>query len=252
MPGAGAGATLATTRGVAMIVRRTPGGTAGPSGNVPAWLIVALATALLALGAALLLGTMEYVSAQLGLDAAAALAVLWASLIGSRVDIPVARIHDRGAQTAPELVPTWAGLLVRPGGRVRGTLVAVNVGGAVIPVAVSFVVVALAGAWWEAGAATAVVAVIAYVLARVVPGVGVLLPFWATPLTAALTAVALAPGASAAVAYAGATLGTLVGADLLHLHRAGALRATVVSIGGAGTFDGIFLGGIVAVLLAGV
>jgi uncharacterized membrane protein len=68
----------------------------------------------------------------------------------------------------------------------------------------------------------------------------------------ALAAVAVAPGDAAVVAYAAATLGTLVGADLMHLNRAGALHATVVSIGGAGTFDGIFLGGIVAVLLAGV
>jgi uncharacterized membrane protein len=45
-------------------------------------------------------------------------------------------------------------------------------------------------------------------------------------------------------------MGTLIGADLLNIGRLGELGAPVASIGGAGTFDGIFLTGIVAVLLA--
>jgi uncharacterized membrane protein len=45
-------------------------------------------------------------------------------------------------------------------------------------------------------------------------------------------------------------MGTLIGADLMNLGRLSELGAPVASIGGAGTFDGIFLTGIVAVLLA--
>jgi uncharacterized membrane protein len=45
-------------------------------------------------------------------------------------------------------------------------------------------------------------------------------------------------------------VGTLVGADLLNLGRLRGVGAPVASIGGAGTFDGIFVTGIVAVLLA--
>jgi uncharacterized membrane protein len=52
------------------------------------------------------------------------------------------------------------------------------------------------------------------------------------------------------VAYVAGTIGTLVGADLLNLRRVQDLGAPVVSIGGAGTFDGIFVTGILAVLLA--
>jgi uncharacterized membrane protein len=55
---------------------------------------------------------------------------------------------------------------------------------------------------------------------------------------------------TAALAYVAGTLGTLLGADLLNLYRVRQLEAPVVSIGGAGTFDGIFVTGIVAVLLA--
>lgn len=42
----------------------------------------------------------------------------------------------------------------------------------------------------------------------------------------------------------------LIGADLLNLGAVRGLGAPVASIGGAGTFDGIFVTGILAVLLA--
>jgi uncharacterized membrane protein len=45
-------------------------------------------------------------------------------------------------------------------------------------------------------------------------------------------------------------LGTLIGADILNLPKVQGLAVPVASIGGAGTFDGIFLTGIIAVLLA--
>ncbi|TDA34704.1 MAG: hypothetical protein DSO02_02190, partial [Hadesarchaea archaeon] len=51
------------------------------------------------------------------------------------------------------------------------------------------------------------------------------------------------------LAYLSGTLGTLVGADLMNLNKVERLGAPVVSIGGAGTFDGIFLTGIFSVLL---
>jgi uncharacterized membrane protein len=88
-----------------------------------------------------------------------------------------------------------------------------------------------------------------------------------TALVARLLILALGlPVASAApVAYIAGTIGTLIGADLLNLPRIlrGALVAdgagvtplvngqvVMASIGGAGIYDGIFLTGIVAPLLA--
>jgi uncharacterized membrane protein len=52
------------------------------------------------------------------------------------------------------------------------------------------------------------------------------------------------------IAYLSGVLGTLIGADLTNLNKIADLGAPVASIGGAGTFDGVFLTGIVAVLLA--
>jgi uncharacterized membrane protein len=51
------------------------------------------------------------------------------------------------------------------------------------------------------------------------------------------------------LAYIAGTLGCLIGADLLNLHRLAGLGAPIASIGGAGTFDGIFFTGIAAVLI---
>ncbi len=57
---------------------------------------------------------------------------------------------------------------------------------------------------------------------------------------------------AAPLAYIGGSMGTLIGADLSNLDKISGLGAPVASIGGAGTFDGIFLTGILSVLLAGI
>ena len=86
-------------------------------------------------------------------------------------------------------------------------------------------------------------------LARPVPGVGIAIPLFVPPLVAAATGLLLAPDHAPALAYIAGTMGCLIGADLLNLHRLPGLGAPVASIGGAGTFDGIFFTGIIAVLL---
>lgn len=58
----------------------------------------------------------------------------------------------------------------------------------------------------------------------------------------------LHPAAIAGLAYVGGTLGSLVGADLANLGKVRRLGAPVAFIGGAGTFAGVFLAGIIAVL----
>jgi hypothetical protein len=55
---------------------------------------------------------------------------------------------------------------------------------------------------------------------------------------------------AAQLAYIGGSMGTLIGADMLD--KIGSLGAPMASIGGAATFDGIFLTDILAVLPAGL
>jgi uncharacterized membrane protein len=69
-------------------------------------------------------------------------------------------------------------------------------------------------------------------------------------LIAASLGLVIDPAAAPALGYVAGVLGTLLGADILNLRRVRALGAPVVSIGGAGTFDGICLTGVIAVLIA--
>ena len=87
-------------------------------------------------------------------------------------------------------------------------------------------------------------------MAQPVPGVGITMPPLIPPLLAAGAALVLSRQAAPALAYISGSLGTLIGADLLNLGNIQGLQAPVLSIGGAGTFDGVFLTGILAVLLA--
>jgi len=141
---------------------------------------------------------------------------------------------------------------------------AVNLGGCIIPLLISAHLLLRGRAGLKkALLGMAVVAVITYGAAEAIPGEGIVLPVWLSPLLAAAMGLLLAGGVRRAppLAYISGTLGTLIGADLLSLLTPGMLPALsplelhqakplVLSIGGAGVFDGIFLTGIIAVLLA--
>jgi uncharacterized membrane protein len=89
-------------------------------------------------------------------------------------------------------------------------------------------------------------------LAEPAPGLGIALPVFVPPVSTAVVALLLSRRQAVPLAYIGGSLGTLIGADLLNLDKVQGLGAPVVSTGGAGTFDGIFLTGILAVLLASI
>jgi uncharacterized membrane protein len=187
---------------------------------------------------------------RLGLGHRVALGLLLASLVGSAVNIPIARFPEDTLQS-DRLVVVYGVPYVIPGiERWPGTILAVNLGGAVIPALLSAYLVTEVGHALRLFGVTALVAVVTHRFARPVPGVGIVIPIVIPPLVAVAAALLLAPDVRAAAAYVGGTMGTLVGADLLNLRRMRGIGAPVASIGGAGTFDGIFVTGIVAVLLA--
>ena len=78
---------------------------------------------------------------------------------------------------------------------------------------------------------------------------GIAVPWLVPPLAAAGVGLVLSFRQAPPVAYVAGSMGTLIGADILNLHRIAEIGAPVVSIGGAGTFDGVFLTGIIAGLL---
>ena len=187
---------------------------------------------------------------RLGLPPEQLFSLLFLCIVGSMINIPIRRVRLDHEPREMEVV-SFYGLRFRPPPwRQREMVLAVNVGGAVIPSLLSLYLLTHTGAPWRMLLAIAVVSFIVHKIARPVPGLGIAIPMFVPPLAAALTALIINPHWATPTAYVAGTLGTLIGADVLNLHRIKQLNAPVASIGGAGTFDGIFLTGILAVLLA--
>jgi len=205
---------------------------------------------LLAVIAMLFVGVAGYVYNRVGLSNGWFYAILIGSFIGGRINLPVWRFSDHVTVESLDVVAfgvRWRVPAVRHTGRVT---LAVNVGGAVIPTAVSLYLVVHTRIWLHSLVAIACVAIVVWIVARPIAGVGIVVPTLVPPAAAALTATIIGRPAVAALAYVCGTVGTLVGGDLINLWRTRGLGAPVVSIGGAGTFDGIFVTGLLAVVLA--
>ena len=188
---------------------------------------------------------------RLGLSPQSALLLLISSLLGSTINLPLFRV--RSQRPASELIsPPWQRIWRLPRQPFTGhTTIALNVGGGLIPIGFSAYLLGHTPlSVGEAVLATALVSAISYAASRPVPGLGVAMPLFVAPLSAALTAMLVNPEHSAPLAYISGSLGVLIGADLLRLKDIQHLGAPMAAIGGAGTFDGIFITGVVAVLLA--
>jgi uncharacterized membrane protein len=199
-----------------------------------------------------LAGIVRFASASMGIEARTMIALLLLALLGSYINIPVAYLPERvspGAATinffgVPYVIPVlreWP-----------ATVVAVNVGGAVIPTLLSLYLLVKNHLYVLGLAGIAVVTIVCHLLARPVPGLGVAEPVFIPPIITAIVAVILSRRYAAPLAYISGSLGTLIGADLLNLNKIQGLGAPIASIGGAGTFDGIFVTGLLAVVYAGL
>jgi uncharacterized membrane protein len=130
-----------------------------------------------------------------------------------------------------------------------GTVIAVNLGSAVIPTLLSLYLLVKHRLYARGLMGIAIVAAVSYIKATPVRGLGIAVPFLILPLIAAGVALLLSRKLAPPLAYISGSLGILIGADLLNLNKIQGLGVPIASIGGAGTFDGIFLTSIVAVLL---
>ena len=192
---------------------------------------------------------------NLGLPPDAVFWLLILTLLGSLVNLPLTTIESH--EMAAGRVISYFGMRVRlpPTRLKRHTVLAVNVGGALVPTALSvYLLVQITraiGISWGLLAVLGLVTAVMYQLARPVKGLGIAVPGLVPPIVAALGAWLLGPEPfRAPCAYIASTMGTLIGADLLNLRQISQMGAPVASIGGAGTFDAIFLSGIIAVLLS--
>jgi uncharacterized membrane protein len=193
---------------------------------------------------------------KLHLSPEMALLLIMAIIIGGLVNIPVKRIaHERVVPMHPLAVFGLGRFWPEMRRERHETIIAVNFGGCVVPTALAlYQLFHLAAAGASTLLTLLVVAVVniavCYFAVRPVQGVGILLPGLLPAAVAALLALLLAPGDAAPVAYVAGVAGPLIGADLLHLREIEQSAVGVASIGGAGTFDGIVLSGIVAAYLA--
>jgi uncharacterized membrane protein len=197
-------------------------------------------------------GILRYAYMRLGVSSGTALLLLLGSLIGSYINIPLVQLPEQNVLSGQEVEFFGVHYSVPVVIDWPGTVIAINVGGALIPTLMSLYLLAKNRLWTLGLIATACVAAVCYSLARPVPGVGIAVPTFVPAVTAAIAAWVLSRRYAAPLAYVGGSMGTLVGADLLNLGAIQGLGAPVASIGGAGTFDGIFLTAILAVLLAGL
>jgi uncharacterized membrane protein len=195
-------------------------------------------------------GAIQYAYEKLGIDKRYVFGLFLLSLLGSYVNIPVAELPAERVLSNQEIPVLGMGYVVPAVEEWHRTVIAINLGGAVIPTLLSVYLLLKNGMVGQSVLATLMVSAIVYWMARPVVGVGIVVPTLVAPLMATAAALLLAQSSAPAVAYIAGTLGTVIGADLLNLGQIQGLRAPIVSIGGAGTFDGIFLTGIIAVLLA--
>lgn len=188
---------------------------------------------------------------KLGLSEDSAYLLLLCTLIGSMVNIPLFTL--KADSEVPIRIPVelmrWTFFKVPP--TTDRITVTVNVGGAVVPVAFSFYLISHNPLnLLEVASAVAAVALISRMISLPVPGAGIGMPTLIAPVAAALIATLLDPEQRAPLAYICGTLGVLIGADLLRMNDIRKLGAPFAAIGGAGTFDGVYITGLLAVLLA--
>jgi uncharacterized membrane protein len=216
-------------------------------------LFLLLCFVLLVLAIAIIeLRILSYAYERIGINRRYVFGLLLLSLLGSSINIRVTELPPE--KKVAERIVTYYGVdYVVPVEEERpGTIIAVNVGGALVPTALSIYLLIKNRLYLSGLVGTAVVAGIVHLLAQPVRGVGISVPIFIPPLLAAGTAMLLSWRHAPALAYIVGSLGTLIGADLMNLGKIQGLGAPVASIGGAGTFDGIFVTGILAVLLAAV
>lgn len=198
------------------------------------------------------IGVLGYAYKRMGIDKRYLFLVLLLSLFGSYINIPLYKLPPE--QMVSNGFVDFFGIryAIPVMSELPGTIIAINLGGAIIPLILSIYLVTKKNLFKPAILGVAIVTVIVHLMAYPVRGVGIAVPIFIPPIIATITALIISRKCAPALAYISGSMGTLIGADILNLGKIRGLGAPIASIGGAGTFDGIFLTGILAVLLASI
>src|SRR5262249_35435363 len=148
----------------------------------------------------LILRSVRYAYESLGVSSNTAIFLLFATLIGSFFNIPVTELSPEraishhhvdffGMRYAVPVVSHW-----------KGTVVAVNVGGAVIPTLMSIYLLIKCELWVKGLVATAIVALVIHWMAEPIPGLGIAVPVFMPVVVTAIVAMILSRQDSAPLA----------------------------------------------------
>ncbi len=194
------------------------------------------------------INVITYAFERVGINHRHVFTILLLSFLGSSINIPVAQVI--GQREIVQEVTSFGWHIMVP--ERNNVIVEINVGGAVIPVLVSLYLLLKMSTPFRALISVAIVAAISNYFATPVRGLGITIPTFVPPILAAACAIIFNRREAPQIAYIAGSMGTLIGADLLNLPIVAHLGSRFVSIGGAGTFDGIFFSSIIAVLLVSI
>lgn len=168
-------------------------------------------------------------------------------VVGSFINLPLGK-----RQMVLVERPYFFGLFKKSYMALQG--ISINVGGAVIPVLAAFYFLLRTPVpLRETFLAIVFITIVSKIFAKFVPGQGIVLSPFLVAILAVVFAFVVAPHQPAQVAFISGVLGVLFGADVLNIPRILRMgEGGILSIGGAGVFDGIFLIGIISALLAGL
>ncbi len=200
--------------------------------------------------AVLQIGILGYAYEKIGISRGSAYLILFLSLVGSYINIPIAELSGKQVVTTEVVHDSWGLPYLARVVSMPTTILAINVGGAVIPTVLSIYLMLRNQIYGQALIGVAILAGLVHVLAEPVARVGITVPIFIPPIASAVVAMLLSRDYAAPLAYISGCMGTLIGADLMNLDKLVGADMSIASIGGAGTFDGVFLTGILAVLLA--
>jgi uncharacterized membrane protein len=182
--------------------------------------------------------------------------IVFLMFVGSLINIPILR-EPTPTQLRHHPLGIWGLERYWPGMHkvVRERIIAINVGGFVVPMLLVVYEALLIGSRYPEVLIPLIMTVLINVfvcnlLAQPVPQIGITLPVLVPGVIAAISALLLAPTLAVPVAFCAGVLGPVIGADVMHLKKIRQTHVGLASIGGAGTFDGIVISGLVAVLLA--
>lgn len=192
----------------------------------------------------------------LGLSVLESVALYLTILIASVINIPLYEFksrRDSEQKYASYLgvkypLPIWHG---------HNTVVSVNLGGCIIATIASvYFAMALSSQWVMILLSIVAVSLGTFLLSRPSRSIGYYVPIYVPALLSlavALIALYIYGGGlynCARLSFIAATIGTIAGTSLINIPRLYKLGTSFISIGGFGSFDGIFVSGVLATIVA--